>query len=55
MMEVVVANEGGEETDEITFCKLEEMVLRHLPNPQDENYLSGPPGYTKARESRSGR
>ncbi|RVW86073.1 hypothetical protein CK203_037976 [Vitis vinifera] len=51
MMEVV-ANEGGEETDEITFCKLEEMVLCHLPNPQDENFLSGPPGYTKARESR---
>ena len=23
MMEEVVANEGGEETDEITFCKLE--------------------------------
>lgn len=54
MMEVV-ANEGGEETYEITFCKLEEMVLRNLPNPQDENYLSGPPGYTKARESRRGR
>ena len=54
MMEVV-ANEGGEETDEITFCKLEEMVLCHLPNPQDEIFFSGPPGYTKARERRSGR
>lgn len=55
MMEEVVANEGGEETDEITFCKSEEMVLHHLPNPQDGNFLSGPPGYTKAIESRSGR
>ncbi|RVW58168.1 hypothetical protein CK203_110680 [Vitis vinifera] len=28
------------------------MVLPSLANPQDENFLSGPPGYTKARESR---
>ncbi|RVW88126.1 hypothetical protein CK203_042926 [Vitis vinifera] len=32
MMEEVVANEGGEATDEITFYKLQHMELLYLPN-----------------------
>lgn len=32
MMEEVVANEGGEAADEITFCKLQHMELIDLPN-----------------------
>ena len=32
MMEEVVASEGGEATDEITFYKLQHMELRYLPN-----------------------
>ncbi|RVW70684.1 hypothetical protein CK203_058989 [Vitis vinifera] len=32
MMEEVVANEGGETTDEITFYILQHMELLYLPN-----------------------